>query len=147
MESPDWGVKAVYHNGLDVTDTGIDFIPGESVQGVEIVFSRKRTALSGLVTGAYGKPDLDATVVAFAQDSRRWTPGNRYFQTGRPNQDGRYTIRGLPPEGYFVAVVKELEPGRLTDPEFLETLRDSAVRITLTEGETKPQDVRPRPER
>lgn len=147
MESPDWTMKAVYHNGIDVTDTGIDFVPGQTVQGVEIVFSRKRTELSGLVSGAGGKPDLDATVIAFAQDSRRLTPGNRYLRTGRPNQDGRYTIRGLPPEDYFVAVVRELEPGRTSDPEFLETLRDSAVRITLTEGETKTQDVKAPPRR
>ena len=145
MDSPDWTLKAVLHNGIDVTDTGIEFVPNQTVQGVEIVFSRKRTELSGMVIGANGKPDFDATVVAFAQDSRRWTPGNRYLRTGRPNQDGRYTIRGLPPEDYFVAVVKELEPGRMTDPEFLETLRDAAVRLTLAEGETKTQDVKSPP--
>ena len=145
MESPDWTLKAIYHNGTEVTDTPIEFVPGQTVQGVEIVFSRKRTELSGMVTAPSGKPDLDVTVVAFAQDSRRLTPGSRFMRTGRPNQDGRYTIRGLPPEDYFVAVVREVEPGRLTDPEYLESLRQSAVRITLAEGEARAQDFKAPP--
>jgi hypothetical protein len=61
--------------------------------------------------------------------------------------DGRYTLRGLPPEDYFVAVVKEIEPGRLADPEYLESLRDQAVRITIGEAETKALDLKSPPPR
>ncbi len=122
--------------------------PARRSRAFEIVFTRKVTVVSGTITDARGKPDLDATVVAFAQDSRRWTPVTRFTRSARPNQDGRYTLRGLPPEDYFVAVVKEIEPGRMADPEISSTrCRDQAVRITRSAScETKTQDLsRPRP--
>ena len=43
----DWTLKAVYYRGQEVTDTPIDFIPGRDVEGIEIVFTSKRTELSG----------------------------------------------------------------------------------------------------
>jgi hypothetical protein len=142
MEAPDWSLKAVIHNGTDVTDTGIEFVPGQTVDGVQVVFTRKRTEITGSVIGPNGKPDPEVTVVAFAQDSRYWTLASRHLRTARLNQDGRYTLRGLPPEEYFIVAVREFEPGRLQDPEFLESLRDSAIRLTLGEGETRSQDLR-----
>ena len=141
-DSGGWVVKGVYHNGLEITDAPTDFAPGQTVEGVQIVFTRKVTVVSGTITDTRGRPDLDATVVAFAQDARRWTPMTRFTRSARPNQDGRYTLRGLPPEDYFVAVVKEIEPGRLADPEYLESLRDQAVRITIGEAETKALDLK-----
>jgi hypothetical protein len=141
-ENSEWQVKAVYQNGVDITDTGLEFTPGQNVEGIQIVFTTRRTELTGAITDERGRPSLDATVVAFSQDSRRWTVASRYVRTARTTQDGRYSVRGLPPDDYFVAVVKDIEPGQSQDPEFLETLRDTALRITLGEGESRAQDLK-----
>jgi hypothetical protein len=141
-EAPDWSLKAVLHNGIDVTDTPIDFVPGQTVDGFEIVLSRKRTELSGQISGERGAPETDATVVVFSEDPARWGFGTRYVRTARPNQDGRYNLRGLPPHDYLVVVVKDLEPGQAQDPEFLESVRPQAQRVALAENETRVQDLK-----
>jgi hypothetical protein len=141
-EAPDWSLKAVLHNGIDVTDTPIDFVPGQTVEGFEIVLSRKRTELSGQISGEKGAPETDATVVVFSEDPARWGFGTRYVRTARPNQDGRYNLRGMPPHDYFVVAVKDLEPGQAQDPEFLDSVRPQAQRVSLGENETRVQDLK-----
>ncbi len=34
---PGWMLKSVHVNGADVTDTGVEFKPGEAVTGLEVV--------------------------------------------------------------------------------------------------------------
>ena len=138
----DWTLKAVYHRGQDVTDTPIDFVPGRDVEGIEIVFTRKRTELSGTVTNDRGETDTDATVLIFSSDRERWTPMTRFVRTARPAQDGRYNLRGMPPHDYLVVAVRNVEMGQWQDPDFLESVRDQAVRVSLGEGETKVQDLK-----
>jgi protocatechuate 3,4-dioxygenase beta subunit len=141
-QNSDWALKAVLHNGIEVTDTPIEFVPGQVFEGISVVLTRKLTQLSGQVIGDRNAPDTDATVIAFSQDSDRWTSASRYLRTARPNQDGRYTLRGLPPHDYFIVAVKDIEPGQSQDPEFLESVRSQAVRISLTEGEATVQDLK-----
>ena len=138
----DWTLKAVYHRGQDVTDTPIDFVPGRDVEGIEIVFTRKRTELSGTVTNDRGEIDTDATVLIFSSDRERWTAMTRFVRTARPAQDGRYQLRGMPPHDYLVVAVRNVEMGQWQDPDFLESVRDQAVRVSLGEGETKAQDLK-----
>jgi hypothetical protein len=141
-EGSDWAMKAVLLNGADVTDTPIEFAPGQTVEGLQVVFTRKRTDISGLVTGDRNQPDTDATVIVFSQDTARWGYMTRFVRTTRPSQDGRYSLRGMPPHEYLVVAVKEIETGQWQDPEFLEGLRSQAVRITLGEGDTRVQDLK-----
>jgi hypothetical protein len=141
-ENPDWMLKNITLNGVDITDTPLEFVPGQVVEGLHVVLTRKRTELSGNILDAGSRPDTDATVIAFAQDSKRWTAGSRFIRTARTNQDGRYNLRGLPPEDYFVVAIRDIEPGEWQDPEVLESLRDVAVRVSFTEGETKVQDLK-----
>jgi hypothetical protein len=138
----DWTLKAVYYRGQEVTDTPIDFVPGRDVEGIEIVFTRKRTELSGTVTNDRGEVDTDATVLIFSSDRERWTAMTRFIRTARPAQDGRYNLRGMPPHDYLMVAVRNVEMGQWQDPDFLESVRDQAVRVSLGEGETKVQDLK-----
>ncbi|MGQ0737420.1 MAG: MSCRAMM family protein [Acidobacteriota bacterium] len=141
-ESPDWVLKAVYHHGVDITDTPVEFVPGQILEGLQVVLSRKRTELSGRILGGRDRADTEATVIVFAEDPARWIYASRFLRTARPDQDGRYVLRGMPPHDYFVVAVRDLEPGRWQDPEFLEIIRDHAARVSLGEGETKVQDLK-----
>jgi len=142
QENPDWMLKSITLNGVDVTDSPLDFVPGQVVEGLHVVLTRKRTELSGNILDTNSRPDTDATVIAFAQDAKRWTAGSRFIRTARTNQDGRYNLRGLPPEDYYVVAIRDIEPGEWQDPEVLESLREVAVRVTFNEGETKVQDLK-----
>ena len=86
-------------DGQDMTDSGIEFTPGRSYEDMQVIFSRKTTDLSGLLTDERGKPVLDATVVIFPANKDLWTYTSRYMRSLRPDTNGRYSIKSLPPLG------------------------------------------------
>ena len=130
-------LKAVRLNGTDVTDTGIDFRPNEDVSGVEIELTTQVSELSGRVADARGQTVKDYSVVVFAKEPARWAFGSRYFGGGRPDQDGRFKVRNLPPGDYYAIALGYVETGTGTDPEFLKRIRDRATPFSMPEGAVK----------
>jgi hypothetical protein len=138
-----WYLKAVMYDGQDVTDKGFEFTPGRAYEGLEVVFSQKTTDLSGLVTDDRGKPVLDATVIVFPARSDQWSFQSRFMRTARPDTNGRYNIKSLPPsDDYLIIAVQNLESGQGGDPEFLTRAREEARTLSLNEGETKAVDIK-----
>ena len=90
---PGWTLKAVRLNGEDVTDSGVEFKPGQDVSGLEIVATSKQTEISGTVTASNGSPIKDYTVVVFSDDSQHWNlPLSRWVTGTRPDQEGRFRV-------------------------------------------------------
>jgi hypothetical protein len=138
-----WYLKAVMLGGDDVTDSGVEFTPGKSYDDLQIIFSRKTTDLSGLVTDDRGRPVLDATVVIFPASKDLWTYSSRYMRSARPDTNGKYSVKSLPPhEDYMVIAVQNLESGQGADPDFLARALEEAKKISLNEGETKAFDIK-----
>jgi hypothetical protein len=130
-------LKSVTLNGQDVTDSGIEFRPGETVSGIEIQLVKELATISGAVQGPKGENASDFSVVAFSPDTGKWGYLSRWVKPARPDQSGRFTINGLPEGDYLVAAVDYMEPGEEQDPEFLERLRAVATSISLKDGEKK----------
>jgi hypothetical protein len=130
-----WFLKAVRLEGRDVTDTLLDF---ETYHGkaVEVLVTQTATDISGRVTDASGRAVTNYVAVAFADDPQRWTPLSRHIASVRSDQQGRFSVRGLPPGRYRVAAVDYLPSGLERDPKILERLRGSALAVTLSEGAT-----------
>jgi hypothetical protein len=138
-----WNLKQVLLNGQDVTDTPVDLPPGQTVAGLQIAITEKSTEVTGRVTNARGDAITDATVVVFPADETRWTYQSRFIRTARPDQDGRFQIRGLPPlERYLAIAVHGLEDGQAGDPEFLARIRNGATDFSLGDGEIRALDLR-----
>jgi hypothetical protein len=62
--------------------------------------------------------------------------------TARPDQTGKYKIRGLPPGPYYVATVDPSEQGEWFEPAYLDEHRNGATRVTLSDGDVKTQDFK-----
>jgi hypothetical protein len=133
----DWFLKSVTLDGRDITESGYAFVPGEKVSGIDIVLTQRVTALSGTVQDDRGRPIGDYTVVAFPQDSSKWVYRTRSIRAARPDQDGKFLLKGLPPDEYRVVAVEYIEAGEETDPERLEKWKASGTRLTLAEYEAK----------
>ena len=131
-----WFLKSVMANGTDITDSGVEIKPGEALAGIEVLLTRRAASLSGTAT-ADAKPSKDFVVVAFVADRARWGALTRYVRTARPDQSGRFEIKGLPAETYLVVALEYLEPGEEADPEVLERLRPLATEVMVAEGEAK----------
>lgn len=137
-----WTLKSVSIAGQDVTDTPMEFPPGQTVSGLQVVLTKKISSLSGLVKDGKGNPVLDATVIVFPTDEKLWTFQSRFIKAARPDQDGRYQMSTLPPANYFVVAVQGLEDGQAGDPEFLAAIKEQASKFELGDGETKAVDVK-----
>jgi hypothetical protein len=137
-----WDVRAVRLRGVDVTDSGLDIKPNEEVDGIDVELTNRLTSVIGLVTDARGEATKDYTTVIFPQDQNLWTNPARYIKIGRPDQDGRFTIAGLPPGDYYAVALDHLDPGKISDPEFLNAVRSGARAFSLAEAETKSLDLK-----
>jgi hypothetical protein len=141
VASPSWSLKRVTVRGVDVTDKVIDFRKGD-IEDVEITLTTANATLGGAVTDEKGKPAPVYTVVVFASESARWTFPSRHIAIGRPNQEGRYTVRGLPPAQYLAIALPSVDGTEYQDPELLESLRALATPIALFEGDVKTLDLK-----
>jgi hypothetical protein len=132
-----YSLKAVLLNGTDVTDTGIAFKPGETVTGLQVVLSTTSSSVTGSVTDGDGKPVADYASLVFSEDPAKWGYMSRHVAMARPDQQGAFQAKNLPPGRYMAVAVEALEDGQETDPEFLERLRSLATAFSLGEGEQR----------
>jgi ribosomal protein S6E (S10) len=139
--TPGWSVKAVRHGGTDVTDSGIEFASGAVVDDIELEITNVIQEVSGKVTDARGQEVRDYAVLIFPQDRSRWEL-IRYNALARPNQDGRYSVRTLPPGTYVAAATDYIDPSERSNPELMERLRVGGITFEIREGETKVVDLR-----
>src|SRR5262249_7491367 len=132
-----WFFKSVTHEGVDITDTGYDFRSGQRISGLEIRLTRRATSLSGTVQDARGESVGDYTMVAFSTNSDRWGYQTRVIHSARPDQSGKFIIRALPPDEYFIVALEYVEMGQEYDPEQLASWKAMATTVELREGDAK----------
>lgn len=137
-----WQVQSIEVNGVDVTDAGLELKGTEQITGVRITLTDRIAELNGTVMLG-SQAVKNASVLIFPDDERRWIFPSRFVRSTRGNDQGNFTVRGLPPGvGYLAAAVSYVEEGEAEDPEFLAGLRDRATSVSLREGETKTIELR-----
>jgi protocatechuate 3,4-dioxygenase beta subunit len=132
-----WAVKTVLHNGRDITDLAIDMKSGEQLSGVQVIVTDRVATLVGELIDDKGAPLANGTIIVFAADATKWYEGSRFVRAGRPDQKGRYQIKDLLPGDYFAVAVDYVEQGMWNDPQYLESLRSHAQKLTLAGGESQ----------
>ena len=138
-----WVTKAVHFNGEDVTDKGIDFKPGQDLEGIEIELTNKTTSITGSVKDDQGNALKDYTVVIFPEDQTKWgLAQNRWTSTARPDQQGQFKINNLPPGAFYAIAVDYVAQGDWSDPEWMARAAKRATRFTLDEGAAKTLDLK-----
>jgi len=138
-----WGLKSVTLGGRDTADTPVEIKGTQPITGMSVVLTDQPTTVSGTVADSTGQPVTNGIVVAYPLDSSLWRGGTRLLQVARPDQDGNYRIRAMPPGDYYLVAVIDLDDNEWYDPAILEALRQVATRVTLSEGETETRTLRP----
>jgi hypothetical protein len=136
-----WGLASIQHDGRDLRDAPITFENG-SVTGAEIVLTSQPTELSGRLTSESGTPATDYYVVAFPADRVLWHPASPRVRVMRPAADGLFSTRDLPAGTYRLAALTDVEDDEHRRAEFLESIYESAIAVTVTAGTVTKQDVR-----
>ena len=99
--------------------------------------SNRVTTVTGQLADDRGVPLANGTVVVFADDSSKWGVGSRFVRAVRPDQQGRWEVKGLPAGEYHAAALDYVEELAWNDPAFLESLRVHARRVLLADGATQ----------
>jgi hypothetical protein len=140
-QSP-WAVKSVTLSGRDISDMPFELKSGENAQNVSIVLTDRVTSLGGTVRDGMSNGVGGLTVIAFAQDEQYWHANSRLIQAARTTQTGAYIMKGLPPGDYLMIAVDDAQQGEWFDPAYLETLRGTAVHVSVNEGDSLTQDLK-----
>ncbi|HKY21273.1 MAG TPA: carboxypeptidase-like regulatory domain-containing protein [Vicinamibacterales bacterium] len=130
-----WAVKSMSLDGVDITDAPFDFKPGMSVTGLVITLTDRVTEITGSVRDSRGQAVADYVLVLFPENDALWGAQSRYVATTRPNQNGTFSITGLPPARYLAVALPSLENGLQNDVALLAQLRGRARSVTLAEGQ------------
>ena len=136
----DWTLATIELNGRGIADGPIEVAHGETMSGVRVVLTNQPTYVRGGLVDEK-QQTAEGTVVIFPDDASRWREDARTIRTARPDQQGEFSIKGLPPGNYLIAAVDHVQDGQWYDPEFLSDLRSRAERLTLVEAEQKRLDV------
>jgi hypothetical protein len=135
-----WVVHSVVANGVDISDSALDF-RGLELVSARVLLTNRIGTLTGTVQADRGQPG-GASVVVFPDDQSKWTFVSRYVRTTRADDSGQFTVRGLPPHQRYLAVALDyVDSGEHLDPAFLEALKPVAGSFSLSEGEQQSLDL------
>lgn len=137
-----WTLKSVLLNGREMIDTPLEVRSGEKLSGLTVVFTDKLSEINGTILDERDQPIPDFTVLAFPTDDTLWRPQSRHIATARPDQNGKFQIRGLPAGEYFLATIDPSVQGEWYESAFLQQQRTAAKRVLLADGDVKTQDFK-----
>ena len=136
-----WTVKNITHDGRDITGAPFEINSGDTMSDVQVVVTNKVTAVAGQLADDKGAPIADATVIVFGSNADTWTQG-RFIRATRPDQQGQWRIKGLPPGEFLAVAVDYVEDGQWNDPEYLESVRRYGQKLTLADADAQTVSLR-----
>ena len=129
-------VESIRAQGQEIIDRLIEMNDQDHLSGVEVRVSPDGSRISGVVQNEDdGKAVDGATVLVFAADPQQRGSFSRFTRTTQTDQTGRYSLEGLPPAEYLVCALVEHEPGRESEPEYLNGLEGDSTTIDISAGE------------
>ena len=119
-----------------MTNAGFDV--DRDVDGIEVVLTDRATTVTGTVRNAQRTGVNDYIVAFFPVGQFDHVERGQRQRTIRPDPDGVYRIRNLPPGEYLAAAVPvlSLPIGGEWDPAFAERVRPIAIGFKLAEGQS-----------
>jgi hypothetical protein len=135
-----WAVRQIDQSGRDFTHQPLD-TQGQTLEGVTIALTNRFPVVSGTLRDEKGNSIVTGTTILFPDEPSQWLDELKLVRTARVDQSGVFSIKGVRPGDYLAAVVATVSNNQWNDPEYLESLREQATRISLKEGEVRQLDL------
>jgi hypothetical protein len=129
-----WAIRQIEQNSRDFTIQPLE-TSGQTLDGFTIVLTNRFPAISGTLRDAKGTLVPTGTVILFPDESSLWVEDLRTVRTARVDQSGVFTIKGVRPGSYFAIAAVGISNNQWNDPEYLDSIRQDAHRVTVKEGE------------
>jgi protocatechuate 3,4-dioxygenase beta subunit len=134
-----WWLTSLTGGGRELLDVPFDI--EENISDAVATFSDQASTLRGTVRDEQGAPVADPWIIVFPVDRRFWFVGSRRVVAARPNAQGAWTIRNLPPGDYRVIASLDVDQNEWFDPDILQRLLPVALPFTIAGVETKTLDL------
>jgi hypothetical protein len=135
-----WAIRQIDQAGKDYTVQPFE-TSGPALDGFTIVLTNRFPAISGTLRDAKGAAVPEGTAILFPDESSLWVEDLRTIRTARVDQSGLFTIKGVRPGNYLCVAAVGVANNQWNDPEYLESLRQDALRVTAKEGEDQRLDL------
>jgi len=139
----DFYVKSVRLGDQEVLDSGFTVESGGAPGALEVVLSAGAGRLDGLVLGEDDKALPGATVVLLPEPERR--KYERLVKSSACDQNGRFTLEGIPPGEYKLFAWKEVETGAWLDPDFMQPIEKLGEEVAIREAGRESRQLKAMP--
>lgn len=136
-----WVVAGLTVDERDVLHDGLLVVGETDLRDAKLELTDSPTELTGYIEQPGRIPATEYTVVTYPADPALWTPYSRRVLSVRPDSDGRFRFRALPPGAYLVSVALDVEPADLSRRDILALLAQHSVKVTLVAGEAVVQNL------
>ena len=128
--------------GQIIAGNALDLIGTETIDDVDIEFTKKMAGLEVAITGT-GAIDPEPVLIAlFSDDPSLWAQGHVQYarataapKSGERTLDSYITLPPMVPGRYRIIAIPDLEISYPEDTAILEKLRPLALPVTLVEGQ------------
>jgi uncharacterized protein (DUF2141 family) len=121
-------LKSIRAGDQETLDTGVDVSSG-APGPIQIVFGFGGGQIDGDVQGADQKPASASLVTLLPHPMK--PDRNDLNRTSITDQNGRFTIKGIPPGEYRLYAWEDVESGAYADPEFLKPHESKSAKISV----------------
>jgi hypothetical protein len=137
----DFYPKSVRWGDRDSANRTIDLSISEAVSGeVAVIVSPNGGRIEGVVKNEKDELTSGALVVLVPDSSHRQ---ERFlFKEVTTDENGRFTIRGIPPGEYKLFAWEDIEPGACEDPEFMKPYENKGEKVTIEVSGSEARDLR-----
>jgi hypothetical protein len=137
----DFYLKSVRLGDQAAPDRNFEVSSGDTPVGpLELVLSPSGGRIDGLVKNAKREPASGALVVLVPDSGHRRQ--TYLFKETTADQNGRFTLRGVPPGEYKLFAWDDLDPGACEDPEFLRPYEDRGEKVNIEADGRETRELR-----
>ncbi|MEZ5356372.1 MAG: carboxypeptidase regulatory-like domain-containing protein [Bryobacteraceae bacterium] len=133
-------VKSIRMGEVDVLTNGLELAGGAPAAGIEILLSPKAAAIEGTALDGKGDP-AGGAVVLLIPPTGHPRRDQLIFRT-TADQNGRYTIGGIPPDDYRLYAFTGAEDGEDRDPDLLARYESASEKVSLGDSAHENKSVK-----
>jgi hypothetical protein len=128
-------LKSALLDGQETVNTGVEAAPGSSHR-LELVIGADSAQVEGVVLDSKDQPAAQAKVALIPADPAL-RAAVRLYRSAETAQNGRFTLRTIPPGKYRICAWDGVEDGAWFDPDFMARYEKAGEAVSLDSRDRK----------